>query len=254
MSKFIDELNRSYRSVVPAMGFRKDTDVSKKPPLLLIADLTAKTVKDVKAIIEVGVDAVIIKSAGTKPDAMQKLLKNTGTVPLGLVIDDDNRGNYTEYFQSGCDFVICDSKIPVSVLAGDELGRILRIEPSLAPGMIRAINELSPSVDSILVDSEDTMVTIERLLVSHHISGIIGKPLLITVGIPLTTVDLQGLYEAGIRGLLLPKEISITALTELKQLVDNMPRTIRKKKQNNVTLPQLKREPEIEMDEEEEDI
>ena len=254
MSKFIDELNRSYRSVAPSMGFRKGTDVSKKPPLLLIADLTAKTVKDIKATIEAGVDAAIIKGAGLKPDAMQKLIKNTGEIPAGLVINDDNWGNYTEFFQAGCDFVICDSKAPVSVITGDELGRILRIEPSLAPGMIRAINDLSLSVESVLVDSEDTTITIERLLVSNYISGIIGKPLLITVGIPLTTADLQGLYEAGVRGLLLPREISVTALSELKQLIDNMPRTIRKKQQSNVTLPQVKREPEIEMEEEEEDI
>lgn len=254
MSKFIDELNRSNRSVTPSMGFRKDTDESKRPSLLLIADLTAKTVKDIKAIVEAGVDAVIIKGTGPKPDALQKSLKNTGTIPAGLIIDDDNRSSYTEFSQCGCDFVVCDSKVPVSVIAGDELGRILKIEPSLAPGMIRAINELSPSVDCVLVDSDDTTITIERLLVSSYISEISGKPLLLTVGTPLTDVDLQGLHEAGVRGLLLPKELSVTALSELKQLINNMPRTIQKKKKSNISLPQLKREPEIEMDEEEEDI
>ena len=254
MSKFIDELNGSYRSVAPSMGFRKGTDVTKKHPLLIIADSTAKTVKDIKATIEAGVDAVIIKGAGLKPDAMQKLIKNAGKVPVGLIIDDDSRDNYTEFIQAGCDFVICDSKIPVSVVTGDELGRILRIDPSLAPGMIRAIDELNPSVGSVLVDSADTAITIERLLVSHYISGMIGKPLLASVGISLTTADLQGLYDAGVRGLLVPKGISVTALSELKQLIDNMPRTIRKKQQSNVTIPQLKREPEVDMDEEEEDI
>jgi hypothetical protein len=254
MSKFIDELGRSYRSVAPSMGFRKDTDVSKKPPLLLIADLTAKTVKDIKAIIEVGVDAVLARGAGLKPDAMQKLLKNAGEVPAGLVIDDDNWSNYVEFLQSGCDFVICDSEVPVSVITGDELGRILRIEPSLAPGMIRAINELSLSIDSVLVDSEDTPITIERLLVSQYISGIIGKPLMVKVGTQLTAVELQGLYEAGVRGLLLPREISVKTLSEFKQLIDNMPRTVRKKQQGNVILPQMKRDAEIEMEEEEDDI
>jgi hypothetical protein len=254
MSKFIDELNKSHRSVAPSMGFRKDADVSKKPPLLLIADLTAKTVKEIKATIEAGVDAVILRGTGLKADAMQKLIKNAGKVPAGLVVDDDNWGNYTGFFKEGCDFVVCDAKAPVSVLTGDELGRILRIESSLAPGMIRAINELNPSVDSVLVDSEDTTITIERMLVSHYISGIIGKPLLVTVGTPLTTADLQGLYEAGVRGLLLQKGISVKALSELKQQIDNMPRTIRKKQQGSVTLPQLKRETEIEMDEEEDDI
>jgi hypothetical protein len=254
MSKLIDELDRSYRSVAPSMGFRKDTDLSKKPPLLLIVDLTAKTVKEIKAIIEVGVDAVITRSTGLKPDAMQKLLKNTGEVPAGLVIDDDNWDKYAGFLQSGSDFVICNSKTPISVLTREGLGKILRVKPSLAPGMVRAINELNLPVDGILVDSEDTTITIERLLVCYYMSGTIGKPLLSAVGAPLTAVDLQGLYEAGVRGLLLPPEVSAKALSELKQLIDNMPRTVRKKQQSNVILPSMKRDSEIEMDEEEEDI
>ena len=254
MSKFIDELNRSYRFSAPSIGFRRDSDMLKKAPILLIADLTGMNVKEVKAIVGAGVDAVMVRSSGTNSDAIGKFTKNIGETPLGLLLEDESPEKYSEFLNSSCDFVICHVKAPISLLIRGELGKILMIEPWIAPGMIRAINELNMTIDGIFIDSENSSITVERLLICHHIAGILGKPLLSAVNIPLTGTDLQGLYDARVRGLLLPRDISVEALVELKDHVSKMPGTTHRKTRDHVLLPQVGNETEIEVEEEEEDI
>jgi hypothetical protein len=250
MSKFVDELNRSYHSAMPAIGFRKESDLLKKHPVLLIADITGRNVKDVKAIVGAGIDAVIMRSNGLNVNGVEKLVKNIGEVPAGLLVEDENLEKYREFFDSSFDFVICNVKTPISLMKEDVLGKILKIEPWLTPGILRAVNELSMQVDGIFVDSDNTPITIERLLVCHYIAGMLGRPLLSSINVPLTQIDLQGLYEASVRGLLLPQEISVEALVELKDTISHMPINVRKKTHRSVLLPRLKQESEVEEEEE----
>lgn len=252
MSKFIDSLNRSHHSTTQTIGFRKESDLSKRPPMLLIVDMTGRSVKDVKAIVGAGIDAVIMRSNGLNATDVEKVMKNIGEVPAGLLIEDENWEKYREIFSSRFDFVICNVKTPVSLMTEGVSGKILRVAPWLAPGVLRAINELSVTFDGIFVDSDDTPITIERLLVCHYIAGMLGKPLLSSVNIPLTQLDLWGLYEASVRGLLLPQEISVETLVELKDLIGSIPMNVRKRPLGSVLLPSLKQESEVENEEEEE--
>ena len=79
----------------------------------------------------------------------------------------------------------------------------------------------------------------------------IGKPLLSVVKAPLTQVEVQGLYEAGVRGLLLSQGVSIKELKEMKDLIVDIPTNSRKKTHPGVLLPSI--QPESEPDEDDED-
>jgi hypothetical protein len=253
MSKFIKELNKSFRSAMPAIGFRKETGLSKKAPVMLIADLTDKNAKEIKAIIGVGVDAVIVRSDNFNKSAAEKILKNIGEVPAGLLVDNEQWENIKAISDINFDFIICNVKTPVSLVGEGDSGKILRVEPWLAPGVLRAINDLSISFDGIFVDGDNMPINIERLLVCHYISGMLGKPLLSAVTVPLAQSDLQGLYDAGVRAVLLPKEISPESIKELKEHVGVLLVNSRKKGHENVVLPGIKNEPETEIDEDDED-
>lgn len=253
MSKFMNELNRSYRSAMPAMGFRKESELSKKAPILLIADLTGKNIKEIKAIVGAGVDAVIVRSDDFNKSIVEKVIKNIGEVPAGLLVDSEPWEKYNEITVFSFDFIICSVKTPVSLIGEGDSGKILRIEPWLAPGVVRAIGDLSMSFDGIFVDSDNMPITIERLLVCNYISGMLGKPLLTAVNVPLTQTDLRGLYEAGVRAILLPQAISPESIKEIKELIDIIPVNSRKKSHEKVVLPSIKQEPEIDIDEEDDD-
>ena len=168
MSKFIDELNRSNRSFMPSIGFRKESDSLKKPPVLLIADMSGKNIKETQAVVRAGVDAVIIRSNGININIVEKLIKNIGDIPAGLLVEDDDWENNGELLRSGFDFVICSVKTPVSFMTENELGKILKIEPWLTPGVIRAITELSVSFSGVLL-----MLRMHRLPLNGYLYAII---------------------------------------------------------------------------------
>jgi hypothetical protein len=253
MSKFIKELNKSYRSAMPAIGFRKETDLSKKAPVLLIADLTAKNVKEIKAAISAGVDVAIVRSDGLNKSAAEKVINNIGEVPAGLLLDSEQWENIQEISSLNFDFIICNVKTPVSIIREGDSGKILRVEPWLTPGVVRAINDLNIPFDGIFIDGDNEPITIERLLVCHYMSGMLGKPLLSAVNVPLAQADLQGLYDAGVRAILLPKEISPESVKELKEHIGGLQVSSRKKSHENVVLPGIKREPEIDIDDEDDE-
>lgn len=131
MSRLVDRLNRL--RVSPSIGFKPVA--AKEPPLLLIA--SAPLPIPIQGIA----DALLIdREEGFSEDAIPQaeLLEE---LPWGWVW----RGGDVEVIdylrEKGCDFLVLDSSAPVAVLKG-ELGKLLRLDPSLPDGMIRALNPL----------------------------------------------------------------------------------------------------------------
>lgn len=260
MSKFVNKLNQVYKTSAPSLGFRKSTTEIELPPLMLIADLTRAGIKKTKSIAESGIDAAIVSSEGIDTASFKDLVKITDDIPLGLLLKEDNSPEkIQEMIDAGCDFVVFGLKSPLEIINKEALGKVLEIEPSLTPGLLRAINELSLPIDAALIAGDSSTVTIERLLNCQLFASLLSKPILAYVNSSLTSADLNGLHSTGVKGIILPEGTPLKVFAELKKTISNLPKTLKRKTGTGVLLPGINAQPEtrvekVEEEEEEEDI
>jgi hypothetical protein len=126
------------------------------------------------------------------------------------------------------------------------------IEPSLAQGLVRAINGLN--IDGVFINrGEEPFITVQHLLICQRFSELLDKPLVITAPSLVTSAELGNLYEAGIDGVVAPPGQPPEALTELRKMIDNLPRGAKRHRGKvDVALPHYSGDVAIEEEEEEE--
>jgi len=251
MSKFSDELQRVYRNSAPSMGFRRSAADVESRALLLVANLTKVNVNAAKAIAGAGIDAGIVSSEAVDAASFGRLATAMGDIPLGLSLESTDRDEIDKVVGSGCDFLVLGLKTPLEVVRREGIGKVLKIEPSLDQGLVRAIRELPFPVDGVLVAGEESSVTVERLLVCQRFAELVDRPLLVALDSSASGDELSSLCEAGVNGLVLPEGFPTEAFVELRKTVGSMPCVSKRKAKGAALLPQLGGEPEIEVEEEE---
>jgi hypothetical protein len=251
MSKFGDKLERIYRTAAPVLGFRKSTEEAELPPLLLVADLTKAGLKKAKSVVDSGIDAAIVSSESADTDSFKEL---AASIPLGLLLNENiDQGKIQELIGSGCDFIVFGLGAPLEAVNKESLGKILKIEPPLSPGLIKAINELSLPIDAVLITGDNLSVTIELLLTCQLFAGLLNKPLLINVNASLTIDELSSLHGAGVKGVILPEGASLKMCADLKKTLSGLPKAPKRKTKASVLLPHISVQPETKEEEEEEE-
>lgn len=250
MSRFTEKLQRVYRGVVSSMGFRRAGE-EEIPQMIIIASLSNTSIKTAK--VAAGADAVIIDGKALAAEDIKKLTEVLGEVPLGVVIDSSNSTNVNEIVEAGFDFVIFDIETPLESANKEGPGKILRIEPTMDLGMVRAIGAFPLSIDGVLIGGEDFSLTVERLLICQRFSDLLDKPLLLTVGTSISSDELSNLCQAGVKGIVISSLITVKAIAELKKAISCMPKPTKRKTKANPILPRLSSEPESMEGEEEEE-
>jgi hypothetical protein len=234
MSKFAEKLQRVYRGTVTSIGFRKSTEVELLP-LLVVANLTKASAAEAKAII----DAAIVSGAGLGSKSFGQLSKAMDDVPLGLFLADAEKEDISQSVDLGGDFLVFGLKTPLEVVSREDVGKLLKIEPSLEPSLVRAINELPLTVDGVLIAGEESSVTVERLLICQRFSELLAKPLLVTVALSVTGAEISSLFQAGVNGLVLPEKVPAETFAELKKTIGSLPKAVKRKSKGTALLPQL---------------
>jgi len=252
MSKFAKKLQRVYRGSTPAMGFRK-SDETESPALLFIVNLTKISAAEASALAAAGIDGGVIGAKGLSAKSFKELTKAMGDVPLGCSVESAEKEAIAKSVDLGCDFAVFGLKTPIEAVSRDGLARVLRIEPSLDAGMVRAINGLPLEIDAVLITGDEPAITIERLLTYQRFTDLLNKPLLVSVSSTITADELRGLFKAGVNGLVLPETVSAEALVNLKKSTVGLSRTARGKTKAAAILPQVSGELETEVEEEEEE-
>lgn len=252
MSKFAEKLQRVYRGSAPAMGFRRSAE-TEIPALIVVASLTKTSPTDAGALAAAGIDAGILGVKGLSAKSFAQLAEAVGYIPLGLFLESTEKDVIAKSIEMGCDFVVFGLKTPLEAVNREGLGRVLRIESSLEPGLVRAINGLPISIDAVLVAVDEPAITIERLLIYQRFAELVDKPLLVTLSSMITENELGGLFEAGVNGLVLPEGLSAEPLADLKKSVGGLSRATRRKPKAAAILPRVGGELETGVEEEEEE-
>jgi len=253
MSKFIDKLTQSYRNLSPAIGFRSAAQDEDNRPILLIASLTGVSDNIIKGVVSSGVDAAVIDGDKLNATNMKTLMKNVGDIPIGLLLANTGTERIDEFINLGGDFIFFSPLVPVDTVNKEGIGKILIINPSMEPGIIRAINALDIPIDSVLIEGDEPTVTIERLLVYQFFASLLDKPLLAMANTTITSNELSGLHKAGVNGLILPKGFKSKAILELKEMIADLPKLAKKKSSGSAIIPKISGERKIDEDEDEDD-
>ncbi len=251
MSKFVDKLQHLSKSAAPSIGFHPVASKPKSSAMLLIAGLSGVDVKKAEVLANSIVDAGLILSQSI--EGIGQVAEVMGDIPLGILVKDVSEGKLDKLVESSCDFVVFDVKMPLVEFRQQGIGKFLMIEPSLDWGLIRAINRLD--VDGVFIDrGKESFITVERLLIYHRFSDLLNKPLVAILPSLVTNAELANLWQAGIDGIVTPPAQPKKSLTELRRIIDNLPKGAnRRRGKADVILPHYGGGEDIESDEEEEE-
>ena len=252
MSKFVDKLHNLSKSSVSPIGFHAAASEPKSSAMLLVAGLSGVDAREAENITNSNVDAGLILNQDFKLGSLKQTAKTMGNVPLGVFIKGMAEKKVNKLIGSGCDFVVFDMKISATALQEEKIGKFLLIEPSLEQGLVRAINRLD--IDGVFINrAREPFITVEYLLVCQRFSDLLNKSLVVTLPSLITSVELSNLWEAGIDGLVVPPEQPIEAFAELRRMIDNLPKGVKRQRGRvGVVLPHYGESTTGEEEEEEE--
>ena len=203
MSRFIGKINQVSQAVSQPMGFKTAQSISEKPRMQLIASLAQFDVDSLAGSLA-GADAGLLRisklGSGTK--TLKKMCQAVSDIPWGGWLGDVGSAGIKQLVKAGCDFIVFSAtNTPLAIFQDDEVGKVLEVETSLSEGLLRAVNELS--VDAVLVAGEqekEYSLTWHHLMLFQHFADLIAKPLLVSVPSSITANELQVLWEAGVKG------------------------------------------------------
>jgi hypothetical protein len=240
MSKFIDKLERIYRTATPPLGFRKSSEETNLSPLAIIADLSKASGKKVKSIADNKLDAAIVNSENIDADSFKELNKGSSPLPLGLLLAENSTPEKIQgLIGLDWDFLIFGLQTPLDMLSKEKTGKILKIASSFTPILVRAINELSFPIDAVLIADNNSRVTVEQLITCQLFAGLLNKPLLQNVDSSISNSELSNLHGAGVKGIILPEGTSLKAFAELIKSIGSLPKVSKRKTGTGALLPRL---------------
>jgi hypothetical protein len=232
MSKFADKLKRSFGNINQAIGFRKPSADEEIPSILIMVDIGSTTLKKIKDLVSGGVDAFLVENVENNLD---KIGKTTGNIPLGIIFAEGE--DITADNTSG-DFIVFGLKARADLPLDKNMGKLLRVTEPLAPGMIKAINDLDISVDGVVVDFKDNPLDIQFILTCHLFNDLLNKPLLVRVyKNDISESEMKSLGAAGVHGLWLSNNIPVSSIKKIKKDIAALPAGTRKDKRTVPLIP-----------------
>lgn len=226
MSKFIDKLVRVSQGGQP-MGFRAVPSVPLKPRMLLVATVAQVDI-DRLADFVAGADAGLLSIAKLSSGAktLQQISQVVSDIPWGGWLKEIGRGGIGQMVEAGCDFVVFPAADTSLVILQDEkLGKVLEVEPGLDPALLKVVDDLP--VDAVLIAAEEDkqFLTWHHLMLFRRCADLLTKPLLVSVPPEVSVGELQALWEAGVRGVVVTTGIGQPEgrVAELRQMLEELP-------------------------------
>jgi len=257
MSKFIDKLKRISHAPQP-MGFKVRGSEPDKPKMLVVVSLASADVGGL-ADYMAGVDSGLLRisDAISGAEALKKAFQLVPDIPWGGWLRDIGNQGMEDLVKTGCDAVVFSAAdTPLALLQNDEMGRILEVDASVGDGLLRSVNKLS--VDAVLIASEageSYPLTWHHLMRFQRFSDLLSKPLLVSVPADVTGVELQALWDAGVRGVIVESDSGQPAgkIKELCQSIDKLDYSLSKREKLDALLPHIRGETDMPVVEEDED-
>lgn len=248
MSQFIDKLKQASAGG-PPMGFRAAAAALSKPRMLLVSAVAQADAKRLAGIAS-GADAGLLQVASLTngAEALKQVSKTMPDIPWGGWLKEVGKEGVGEL---GADFIVFPAGSPLVMLGEGEMGKIMEVEPSLEPGLLKAVDDLP--VDTVLVAGENEPLTWRDLMFFRRCANILSKPLLVLVPPEVTAGELEALSEAGVGGVVV-KATVVGRVAEIRRMLDKLPSpSASKRKKAEPLLPRIGGETGAVAEEEEEE-
>ncbi len=258
MSRLIDKLTRLRQIEPQPIGFAAlGKPAAEKPRMQLLVSLPPDKQDSYSDLLN-SADAALIAVAKSKDlKAVEKACQAKDSIPAGGWVRATDPETLQKVIEAACDFVVFPSTSSLTLTQKDKMGRIIELDPSLADGLLRTVNDLP--VDAALVSmlGKDDQITLDRLMQIRRLVFMINKPVLVSIPDNLTVPELQAIWDMGVSGVIVEAadEQSAEKLAQLRKAIEQLtPSAIRKKEKTSPILPQMRAEtPPPREDEEEED-
>lgn len=225
------------------MGFATAMAQAKRAPMLLIASLSGTALDSADPDLA-GADAVLVtvsdmaKAAAT----LGERAKGWGDLPWGVALKAVTSEGVKQLASLGCDFIIFDAaQAPASLLQEEDMGKVVLLDPSLPDSLLRALEHLPIDAAFIGESPEGSALSVYRLLVYQRLASLVRRPLLTPVPAEPGKGDLEGLLEAGVRGVILEVagKRSLVRLAEVRRALDSISTRRKKREKVDALLPRL---------------
>lgn len=217
MSKLVEKLQRISEGSSQPIGFRAATS-ERGQRMLLIAFPQGDPAKVVEAA---PVDALLVPIEASS--SAHQIATAIGNVLWGAWFKTMSQENIKELEQAGCDFLIFETTMSAAAIRAKEIGKVLRVDPTLGDSSIRAIDKLP--IDGVLINQGEPFLTVNQLIDCQRFADLMEKPLLVAAPSSLEPSNLDSLWEAGVDGVVvkLEQEASKEKLLELRKAIDSLP-------------------------------
>jgi hypothetical protein len=239
MSRFLDKLERIWEGKAQPLGFGAQAK-TKSPPMALVATLPLGRGDMVALAVAESVDAVLVpvEELAKEVEVLSQAIQTVGDIPLGVWVKTVTEEDVRQLSELGCDFLVFGAdEVPATILVEGEIGKVLEIKPSLSDGLAKAIARLP--IDAVLLKSEAQPLTVRRLMDYQRIASSVGKPSLSALPQGRGRDEVKGLWQAGIRGVVLSPE----QLSQVREAIQALPLTKgRTKGKVDIFLPPISEE------------
>lgn len=227
MSKFIDKLTKLARGGSQPIGFRAKQELSAVLKMQLIARLSPENAKGLSDKLA-GADAglITVSETGQGIEILEELCVDYADILWGCWVAGASRAAIEKLTGAGGDFTVFSAAdTPLDIINDDDTGRIMEVDSSIDEGLLRTANSLP--VDAVLISEKgkgSSELTWQHLMLFRRFADLLTKPLLVTVPTKISAGELEALWEAGVKGIVVevtaktPKD----ALKKLRQAIDKL--------------------------------
>jgi hypothetical protein len=242
MSKLVKKLRQVSENAAQPLGFRTAPPTASRQ-MLLIVSVPQGHGDTIAQLARAEIDAILVDSRNLKEAGdFSHLAASAGDVPLGLWLDPASEEYLEQFKQAGGDFLVFEAgAAPATLLQEEELGKVLRVDPSQDESLLCTIDQLPIEVVLLDVKNERDVLTISDLMYCQWLAGLVDKPLLVTAQRELTDKEILSLREVGVRGIVVElqeKQIG-DSLARLSQAIKTLPPKTKRFGEKNALLPRL---------------
>jgi hypothetical protein len=224
MSKFLDFLERIREGAPAPMGFGA-ARAEKLPGMALVGLISGDHSNGVGVVSEIKPDAALIAGVDS-PEGLKKLTESLPSLPWGASVSSLTQEEAQAYQDNGADLLTFTLEgTSASALSGDEITRVLCLDPSIEQEELRTIASLPVDAFLLSMTSVSGSWTLKDLATVGAISRRVDKYILLEVSQPPGEKDLEALRDIGVSGLVVDVgAVASSSLSQLKTALLEMPR------------------------------
>jgi len=241
MSRLVQSLERLYKGASAAplgFGFQRAAQ-KEKPAVMVLISASAKA----DALLQAAAlsEGVLLQPTGHSPSAaaLKKVSEGAKDAMWGVRSDQLKAEQVKSLKEQGCDFVVLTSTdVPLEVLQGEDLAKVLVLPQGLKEEQARTIE--SAPIDVVMASQPlSTPLTLQTLLDVAEVRWLVNKPFLQPVLDAPSRWELECLRDIGVDGLvLLSDSASAESLQSLHDRLREVPAKRPKSDRAVALLPQ----------------